>query len=134
MENYKYILDKLNQDHTVILDGANGSELEKRGAQMDRAGWCGPASITHPEILEDIHKDYIAAGAEVITTNTFSSARHVLEYSTFKDQTVAVNEKAMECAISARKNFPDKKVAIAGSLSLSLVADIVDGFNDPAEF
>ena len=29
---------------------------------MDRAGWCGPASITHPKILEDIHKDYIAGG------------------------------------------------------------------------
>ena len=107
MENYKYILDKLNQDNTVILDGANGSELEKRGAQMDRAGWCATASITHPKILEDIHKDYITAGAEVITTNTFSSARHVLEYSTFKDQTIAINEQAVQCAISARKHFPD---------------------------
>ena len=102
MENYKYIQDKLNNGKIVILDGANGSELEKRGARMDRAGWCGPASITHPKILEDIHKDYILAGAEVIISNTFSSARHVLEYSTFKDQTVAINEKAMECAISAR--------------------------------
>ena len=134
MENYKYIQDKLNNGKIVILDGANGSELEKRGAKMDRAGWCGPASITHPKILEDIHKDYIKAGAEVITTNTFSSARHVLEYSTFKDQTVAINEKAMECAISARNHFPDKKVAIAGSISLSLVADIIDEINDPAEF
>ena len=134
MENYKYIQDKLNNGKIVILDGANGSELEKRGAQMDRAGWCGPASITHPKILEDIHKDYITAGAEVITTNTFSSARHVLEYSTFKDQTVAINEKAMECAISARNHFPDKKVAIAGSISLSLGADIVEGVDDPAEF
>ena len=134
MENYKYIQDKLNNGKIVILDGANGSELEKRGAKMDRAGWCGPASITHPKILEDIHKDYIKAGAEVITTNTFSSARHVLEYSTFKDQTVAINEKAMECAISARNHFPDKKVAIAGSISLSLVADIIDGINDTAEF
>ena len=134
MENYKYIQDKLNHSKLVILDGANGSELEKRGAQMDGAGWCGPASITHPKILEDIHKDYITAGAEVITTNTFSSARHVLEYSTFTDQTVAINEKAMECAVSARNHFPDRKVAIAGSLSLSLVADIADGINDPAEF
>ena len=63
MENYKYIQDNLNNGKIVILDGANGSELEKRGARMDRAGWCGPASITHPNILEDIHKDYILAGA-----------------------------------------------------------------------
>ena len=53
MENYKYIQDKLNNSKIVILDGANGSELEKRGAQMDRAGWCAPASITHPKILEE---------------------------------------------------------------------------------
>ncbi len=35
MENYKYIQDKLNNGKIVILDGANGSELEKRGAQME---------------------------------------------------------------------------------------------------
>ena len=45
MENYKYIQDKLNNGKIVILDGANGSELEKRGAQMDRAGWCGPCLL-----------------------------------------------------------------------------------------
>ena len=66
MENYKYIQDKLNNGKIVILDGANGSELEKRGAQMDRAGWCGPASITHPKILENIHKDYIEAGQKLL--------------------------------------------------------------------
>ena len=134
MENYKYIKEKLKQNKYIILDGANGSELEKRGAKMNRAGWCGPASLESPEILFQIHKDYIEAGADIITTNTFSSARHVLEYSNFKDQTVAINEKAMECAISARNHFPDKKVAIAGSISLSLVADIVEGIDDPAEF
>ena len=132
--NYKYIQDKLNNNKFVILDGANGSELEKRGATMNRAGWCGPASLESPEILTQIHKDYIEAGADIITTNTFSSARHVLEYSNFEDQTVAINEKAMECAISARNHFPDKNVAIAGSISLSLVVDFVEGTNDPAEF
>ena len=133
-ENYKYIQDKLKDNKFVILDGANGSELEKRGAKMDRAGWCGPASLESPEILTQIHKDYIEAGADIITTNTFSSARHVLEYSNFEDQTVAINEKAMECAISARNHFPDKNVAIAGSISLSLVADFVEGVDDPEEF
>ena len=53
-EIYKYIDEKLNNNKIIILDGANGSELEKRGAKMDRAGWCGPASITHPHILENI--------------------------------------------------------------------------------
>ena len=134
MGNYKYIQDMLNDGKIIILDGANGSELTKRGAKMDKAGWCGPASITHPKMLEDIHKDYIEAGADIITTNTFSSARHVLELSEFEKQTNAINEKAMECAISARKYFSDRKIAIAGSLSLSLVADIVDGINDPKDF
>ena len=133
-KNYRYIQDKLKDNKFIILDGANGSELEKRGAKMDKAGWCGPASLESPEILTQIHRDYIEAGADIITTNTFSSARHVLEYSTFKDQTVTINKKAMECAISARNYFPDKNVAIAGSISLSLVADIIEGTDDPAEF
>ena len=134
MENYKFIQDKLNNGNIVILDGAIGSELDKRGAKMDKAGWCAPASITHPLVLENIHKDYIEAGADIITTNTFSSARHVLEHSSYKDHTVAINEKAMECALSARNQYPDKKIAIAGSLSLSLIADIIEGVTTPIEF
>ena len=73
MENYKYIKEKLKQNKYIILDGANGSELEKRGAKMNRAGWCGPASLESPEILFQIHKDYIEAGCDFITTNTFRS-------------------------------------------------------------
>tara|TARA_Y100000590_G_C15713767_1_gene1011187 strand:- start:1197 stop:2150 length:954 start_codon:yes stop_codon:yes gene_type:complete len=126
INNYNFIQEKLDNQKIIILDGANGSELEKRGAIMDQIGWCAPASLTHPNILTDIHSDYIKAGADIITTNTFCSARHVLEFSQkYKNLSVEINEKAVECALESRKKFPNKNICIAGSLSLSYVADIV---------
>ena len=74
-ESYKYIQDKLKDNKFVILDGANGSELEKRGAVMDPICWTGLSGYTNPEILESVHEKYILAGSNIITTNTFSSSR-----------------------------------------------------------
>ena len=135
MENYKYIQDKLNDDKIVFLDGATSSELEKNGVKMDEIGWAAPSSITNPAVLQNVHKNYINAGADIITTNTFSSARHVLENSlTYKDKVNEINIKAVECAILARNQFSDKKICIAGSLSLSYVADIVKGKTHDLKF
>ena len=92
MENYKYIQDKLNNDKIVILDGATSSELEKNGVKMDEIGWAAPASITNPTTLINVHKKYIKSGADIITANTFSSARHVLENSLiYKEHTIEIN-------------------------------------------
>jgi S-methylmethionine-dependent homocysteine/selenocysteine methylase len=135
MENYKYIQDKLNDDKIVILDGATSSELEKNGVKMDEIGWAAPSSITNPAVLQNVHNNYINAGADIITTNTFSSARHVLENSlTYKDKVNEINIKAVECAILAKNKYPDKKICVAGSLSLSYVADIVKGKRHDLKF
>ena len=71
--SYSSIHEKLENKKTIILDGGMGAELEKNGAKMDEKMWCGKCSVDNPELVRKIHEDYINAGADVITTNTYST-------------------------------------------------------------
>ena len=55
----------------TILDGAMGTELIKRGLTLPKHIWSADANIHHPKLVQLIHKEYIDAGADYITTNTF---------------------------------------------------------------
>jgi methionine synthase I (cobalamin-dependent) len=113
------ILDnKLSNQEIIVLDGANGSEIARLGGAMDAAAWCGVANKTHPEVVRQVHEEYIRAGADIVTTNTFASSRHVLAGAGLADETVSINTKAVELAREAMNNVaPDRPVAIAGSMS-----------------
>ena len=113
--------DKLNKrlagGDIVILDGATGTELQRRGIDMDPAAWCGVASLANQQTLSEIHADYIAAGAEVITANTFASSRVVLKQAGHSDKTEEINRAAVEAALRARDAAGADDVVVAGSLS-----------------
>src|ERR1017187_7612228 len=55
----------------LILDGAMGSLLQQHGVPRDESLWMSLANITHPEIVTELHRQYIEAGSDIITTNTF---------------------------------------------------------------
>ena len=101
----------------VILDGATGTELERRGVPMDDAAWCAAALVTHPETVRGVHEDYVRAGADVIITNTFPTARHVLEPAGLGDRFRELNALAVELAKEARESVAERQVYIAGSIS-----------------
>ena len=70
---------RLEQRRPVVLDGAISTELERRGVPMSESAWSGAAADTHPDIVRTLHADYIRAGAEVITTNTYATVSQRLE-------------------------------------------------------
>lgn len=109
--------DRLDAGDVLILDGAIGTELQLRGAPMDGMAWCAVATKTSPDILRGLHEDYIRAGADVITSNTYSSCRHVLEAAGLGDETIEINRRAVEIAREARDAAADRPVWIAGALS-----------------
>ena len=77
---YDIVKERLDGGEVVLLDGAISTEIEKRGVPMDQLVWSGLGKQDwQRETLLGVHKDYIRAGADVITTNTFSSARHSLK-------------------------------------------------------
>lgn len=108
-------LIKINQ--LLILDGAMGTELERRGTDIGLPLWSANALIHHPEVVLQIHKDYIAAGADIITTNTFRTNRRVFKNAGFSDQSLALTARAVDLARRARDAFPDRHVLIAGSMA-----------------
>lgn len=114
-QRYKKFLEVLRSGETILLDGATGSELENRGIKMDNS-WCATASLEF-DILKQIHKDYINAGAKIITTNTYASNRMILEVAGVEDRFEEINLAAINAAIQAREECGRDDVLVAGSLS-----------------
>ncbi len=115
MTAYGKLLQRLRNGAVAVLDGPTGTELQKRGAPMDPAAWCGPATLGNDALLSEIHADYIAAGAEIITANTFAASRLMLEAAGLADRSPEIVARAVAAALRAREAAPD--VVVAGSLS-----------------
>lgn len=131
-ENYKIMKERLDNGEIVLLDGAISSEIERRGVAMDRLMWSGMGSKTGSETLLEVHKDYIRAGAEVISTNTFSSARHSLSTAGHGEDTREINALAVALAKQAVEEASDgKTVLVAGSISPFGAYTEIAGFEAP---
>ena len=122
-------LQQLEADQIVLIDGAMGTDLQRRGVPMDKMAWSGAAVLTHPNIVRETHEDYIRAGAKVIITNTYGSTRQMLEPAGYGDQVEAVFRGAVKLARQARENVAEQAVAVAGSISTE-----PPGFNRDAFF
>ncbi|MDH3451056.1 MAG: homocysteine S-methyltransferase family protein [Gammaproteobacteria bacterium] len=117
--------DRLKNNEIVLLDGGVSTEIQRRGVALDTEVWSGIAHKTHPHTVRQVHEDYIRAGAQVITANTFSTARHVLESIGLGDEAKTINNEAVRLAQAARDNAATGEVWIAGSMSSS------PGLNNP---
>jgi homocysteine S-methyltransferase len=124
MTIFSGVQNRLDQDKIIILDGATGTELQRRGVPMHGFAWSAAALDTHPQTVRTVHEDYIRAGADVIISNSFSTAPHVLKPAGLGDHVRALNQRAVSLAREARKNVAaGRPVAIAGSIS-SFRADV----------
>jgi S-methylmethionine-dependent homocysteine/selenocysteine methylase len=110
---YDRIAEKLRRGETIILDGGTGTDIQRRGAPMSGATWCAEANLTHPQIVRGVHEDYIAAGAEIITANTFATSA-LLFNALGRDEEMAAIDRA---AVSIAKAAAGERAAVAGSIS-----------------
>lgn len=115
--SYQDVANTLSRDGLILLDGGVGTELERRGVAMDANAWCGVAAADNGAVLEEIHLDYIHAGAQIITANTYASSRLMLEPAGFGDRFEEINRAAISAALRARDRSENRNVLIAGSLS-----------------
>ena len=113
-----WLHEKIAAGKHVIIDGGMGTELEARDVPMNEQAWSGAALLSHPDVVRAIHADYVAAGAEVIITNTFAAGHQVLTLAGLGDEVAHINRKAVEVAIQARDESAEQNVAIAGSMSV----------------
>ena len=96
----------------LILDGAMGSMLQQIGNKPDGSLWMSLLNLSHPEDVIKIHKKYISAGADIITTNTFRTNPIAVENSQNKIDLNNLVKQSVELAIEAVKDLP---IFIAGS-------------------
>ena len=117
MSNFEKMQRRITAGETILMDGGMGSEFDRRGMTNPET-WSGGPMLTHPELVRDVHQDYIDAGAEIIITNTFSTGRDVLEPAGLEDKVALANRQGIEAAVQARRNTgTEDSVVIAASVS-----------------
>ncbi len=127
---------------TRILDGGMGQELLARGMKTNGTLWSANAILNseYHELLENTHKDFVKAGAEVIVTTTFTTRRKRLRENNIEDKFEYLNKKAGEIAFKVKKEYPN--VMIAGGLPPQRLtyeedrrseAEITKDFNEQAK-
>ena len=129
----KEAIFKLLQERVLVLDGAMGTMIQRhklteedyRGKRFayyphDLKGNNDSLSLSQPEIIKDIHREYLAAGADIIETNTFNSTRVSMADYHMEDLVPEINEAAARLAREAADEFnakePNKPRLVAGSM------------------
>ena len=125
-------IENLIKEKILVLDGAMGTMIQKYGLKGNNDAF----NLTRPDVVLDIHKKYLEAGADIITTNTFSSQRISQEDYNMQDK---CREMALAGAQLARKaadafSTEEKPRFVAGSVgptnkTCSMSSDV----SNPAE-
>lgn len=108
-------LKDLAKQRILILDGAMGTMI---GEKVGKVGNSDELNLTRPDVIADIHRQYLEAGADIITTNTFSAQRisqadyHMEEQA--RQMALAGARIARQCADDY--SSPDKPRFVAGSV------------------
>src|SRR5438874_3453484 len=104
------LLEEL-QERVVCGDGAMGTLLLDQGLPMEAC--LEEISVSDPERVRSIHRDYIAAGARVIETNSFGANAARLARFGFEDRVAEINKAAARIAVEAARG---EEVCVAGSV------------------
>jgi 5-methyltetrahydrofolate--homocysteine methyltransferase len=145
----KTIYDHL-QERILVLDGAMGSliqqyqlqEADFRGSRFanwhsDLQGNNDLLSITRPDIIQAIHRQYLEAGADIVETNTFSGTRIAMADYHMEDLAYELNYESARIAKEVTEEFtrqnPDKPRYVAGAMGpTNRTASLSPDVNNPA--
>jgi 5-methyltetrahydrofolate--homocysteine methyltransferase len=138
-------LEKAIKERILILDGAMGTMIQRhkleeedfrKGAFEDHdkslKGNNDLLSITRPEIIKDIHRQYFLAGADIVETNTFSGTWIAQADYGLEDAVYRINYESAKIAKEVANEFTDKPRFVAGSIGpTNRTASISPDVNDP---
>jgi len=138
-------LIKAIQQRILVLDGAMGTMIQRH--QLDESdfrdgffdnhtkplkGNNDLLSITRPQIIKDIHRAYLMAGADIIETNTFSGTTIAQADYDLQDAVYQINYQGAKIAKEVANEFTDKPRFVAGSIGpTNRTASISPDVNDP---
>ena len=97
----------------ILCDGAMGTQLYAHGASFESC--FESLNLTRPELVSDIHRAYLAAGADIIETNTFGANRFKLAEHNLADQVAEINAAGVQLARQAVESA-GRTAFVAGSI------------------
>lgn len=138
-------IEKLLKERILILDGAMGTMIQRYKLEEDDfrkgafenhdkslKGNNDLLSITRPEIIKDIHRQYFQAGADIAETNTFSGTWIAQADYGLEDAVYRINYESAKIAKEVANEFTDKPRFVAGSIGpTNRTASISPDVNDP---
>jgi enediyne biosynthesis protein CalE2 len=111
---------RLIRGELLLLDGALGTELERRGIETPLPLWSAGALLDAPDAVGAIHEEYVRAGADILSTNTFRATPRALAKVGKAAQAERLVERAVALARDARARAlrePGRTVLIAGVMA-----------------
>ncbi|QWW66172.1 homocysteine S-methyltransferase family protein [Rhizobium sp. WYJ-E13] len=101
---------------TRILDGGMSRELLRLGAELKQPEWSALALINSPDIVRQVHQEFIAAGSQIVTTNSYALVPFHIGEDRFRKEGPALIRLAGRLAREAADAVTDRKILVAGSL------------------
>ena len=96
------LIEKLLKNGPVVTDGSWGTQLQNRGLKR---GECPDSwNLSHPEGVEEVARQYVEAGSQIVLTNTFGGSRLSLGRFKLGDKAVAINTAGVEISKKAAGN------------------------------
>ncbi len=87
-------LERLDNNHPLLSDGAMGTVLHARGVSIDQC--FDSLNLTDPGLIAEVHHEYIDAGVNIIQTNTFGANRYKLARHGLEGKVIDLNQAAAE--------------------------------------
>src|SRR5688500_8680983 len=107
--------ERLRSGPPLLLDAAMGTELQRRGADTRLPLWSARALVEAPDLVREIHREEAAAGADVLTANTFRTHRRTLAKGALAERSRELTALAVRLARETADARGD--AFVAGSLS-----------------
>ena len=110
------VIMQFEQDDILLLDGATGTELDRRGVDVSLPLWSARAMLEAPEVLLDVHRSYLDAGAGAICTNTFRTHERSLAKAGLVDHAERLTREAYPLHAAARDEV-NQDALVLGSVA-----------------
>ena len=113
--SYTRLDQALHGGRMIVIDGGTGTDIQARGVSMDGETWCAQANFDAPDVVRDVHRAYIDAGAQMVIANNYPTSPLLFDHLGRFDEMLAIDTRAVELAREAAGVLP---VAVASSFSV----------------
>ena len=117
MSRYEKMIKRIRSGDCILIDGATGTETQRRGVPQLENAWNGGGPLSHPDIVRQVHIDYLEIGAEIIISDSFATHLHALAAAGEGDRFEEYNRRAVELAVEAREQVGREDALVAAGVS-----------------